>query len=145
MAPITSIEDTFSNYATEFERKTFLGQIIIESDPKKIDPNYEKIDASQVPSEIQESFKKEKGFSIENFIDHRFRLMSYSNEYAAWDFCYRLARDFEVQKNIELGVQVPLKDPAVTYIHDFCHVLRYKNISPQGVAFVLRTCLRDLK
>ncbi len=86
MAPITSIEDTFSNYATEFERKTFLGQIIIESDPKKIDPNYEKIDASQVPSEIQESFKKEKGFSIENFIDHRFRLMSYSNEYAAWDF-----------------------------------------------------------
>ena len=148
MRPITEVSDNFLKYATEAEKHALKITVIQDESCLK---NYNEptpIEDDEIPEEVQQDFLREKGVSLKHFKEHRGRLSGYANEYAAYDFCYRLARDYEVlklQEQCVTGDTPEIPYPTPYYIHDFCNILKYKNISPQAIAFIFRTSLHNWK
>jgi hypothetical protein len=154
-SPITELSDPFYKWATESERASILGKFIFVTDEESLPEGTRPAQLDEIPSDILQQFNSDNGIELGLFAEHRNWVASYFNEFAAWDFCYRLAQGFETQKNLEKNetknkanepaILYSFKIPSTTFIHDFCHLLKYKSVSPQGIAFLLRAALRDLE
>lgn len=145
--PIWQVEDTFEQYATEHERASLTARIAFLPENSPLPPNSQEItsldelgEAEQIAKEFAESHD---GIDIISYRNHRNRLKSYANEYIAFDFCYRLAKAYEGQKQQENGVKKEFRDLSEPFIDDFCYFLKYKSVSPHSLAFILRTAIQE--
>lgn len=94
-------------------------------------------------SQLNPNFIKMHGYDIGHYMAHKDHLECYTNEFSAWDFCYRLAEKFEKQKRIEAGLDAKINHPSLSYIYDFSKFLKLKNVSPHALTFVLRALLQE--
>lgn len=150
--PIFEVEDTFEQYATDFEKKSLASQFAFSSDNNAalLENAVEIKEISDLDSASTETKAAAKAFAdqhdgidILTFRNHRNRLKSYPNEYIAFDFCYRLARSYEQQKLTEQQQTKEFRAPSETFIDDFCYFLKYKSVSPHSLAFILRTAIQE--
>lgn len=92
----------------------------------------------------EEELKKLKINSIpgDEYLKHRKRLYSYANEYLAFDFGFRLAKAYEIERQKERGnATFKVVDPGAEFIDDFCYFLKFKSVSPHAVFFIYRALL----
>jgi len=146
--PIYGIEDDEEKWATEAERETSIGKIMFSRlDSTSIPGDWVEITKKQeedLPFEVRKEFMDEhNGLAIWQYVEHRNRIKNYANEYAAWDFCYRLAASYEKQKRIEKKDDRIIREPSFSFIDDFCYYLKYKSVSPHSLAFTLRTAIQE--
>lgn len=144
--PIVSIEDVGAKWATEAERSSILGRIVFSRNEGLVGPDWVELDSqgeAELPEEVRAEFEKEHGLSILQYVEHSNRLKNYPNEYAAWDFCYRLAASYEKLKREQAGESQILRNPSFEFIDDFCYYLKYKSVSPHSLAFTLRTAIQE--
>lgn len=80
-------------------------------------------------------------FTAEQFISHRRRLQAYGNEYLAFDFGFRLAREYEIAKRKELGLNADILSPDVEFIDDLCYFLKFKSVSPHAIFCIYQALL----
>jgi hypothetical protein len=154
-SPITNLNDPFYSLATARGKSTTVDKFVLVTDEESLPEGSRSAQLDEIPLEDLIKFRQDHGMELGLFVPHRNWVASYYNEYAAWDFCYRMAFAFELQKNKEknealkntnqLEHSYSFRTPSTTFIHDFCHLLKYKSVSPQGIAFLLRATLRDLE
>lgn len=100
---------------------------------------------TELSSEDEKNIKLLNGMSLAEFRENRERAFAYGTELFAFTFGFNLAKQYEEQKQKELGRSVEIKYPDGIYIEDLCYFFKFKSVSPHSIDLIYRALLKNLK
>lgn len=98
---------------------------------------------SEITPKEEQNIKFKNGMTLAEFRANRVRVSTYGNELFAFTFGFNLAKAYEEQKLLEIGIHKKIKMPDGKYIEDLCYFFKFKSVSPHSIDLIYRALLKN--